>query len=247
MKIISLITICLTGWLAAEGPGPDAVASGVIRGGEKAPWLGLKIGRLDEATRAHVPHVPEGIGFVVTSVEPGGPAEKAGMKAYDILWRFDDQWIANEAQLFTLLRLRKDGEQVPLGIYRKGEAMTLKVTLGHPPEPRVLTHTEVSAGAQDAPMKVLNPAERTAEIELADGKAVLSLVAGVAEVTIVSSDGAPVYQGPVYDFKGVCQVPDPWKPRVGALERALAHAMQGNFTSRPARTRVVPAAERVEE
>ena len=96
------------------------------------------------------------------------------------------------------------------------------------------------AALPDLPMKVLNPADRSAEIETADGRAVLSLVDGNAEVKISSSDGAVVYEGPVRDPAGVSQVPDPWKPRVGALERALAHATKGNLAPRPARTRMVP-------
>ena len=252
MKLAICLLIALAGLTAADEarPGPPAK---LVQDPDNMPWLGLKVGRLDPAIRSHVPDLPEGIGFVVTSIDPGGPAEKGGLKAYDIFWKFGDQLIANEAQLFTLLRLRDDGDKVELGVYRSGRALTLPVVLSRLPEERVLGHLpdlDVPARAAnqpDAPMKILKPAERTAEIETADGKAVLSIVAGSPEVKIITSDGAPVFEGPVYDFNGVCQVPDPWKPRVGALERALAHAMKGNPAPRSPRARVLPPAKPAEK
>ena len=48
------------------------------------------------------------------------------------------------------------------------------------------------------------------------------------------------FQGPVAGPGGVSLVPDPWKPRVGALERALANTMRGNLTPREPRKRVLP-------
>jgi hypothetical protein len=86
-------------------------------------------------------------------------------------------------------------------------------------------------------MKVLNPAERSAAIETADGRAVLTLVNGQSEVRIVTKTGSVIFEGPTKDSQGVSLVPDPWKPRVGALERALAHAVKGN---RAPRARVLP-------
>jgi hypothetical protein len=183
---------------------------------------------LEDAVRAQVPELPAGFGFVVSAVEPGSPAEQAGVKAYDLFWKLDDQWIANEAQLFALLRLRQPGERVTLGVYRSGQALDLPVRLARMPEDRMLARLPESARPQaaDTPMKVLKPAERSAEIETADGKAVLFLVDGRAEVRIVASSGAVLFEGPVAGLDGVSRVPDPWKPRVGALERALAHAMK---------------------
>jgi hypothetical protein len=249
MRLPVLFLIALTGFSVAEEGRPDkASANQVIRGLNRAPWLGLKVGRLDEAIRAQLPKLPEGIGFVVASVDPGGPAEKAGVKPYDIFWKLGDQWIANEAQLFTLIRLQKAGDEVALGVYRSGQELTVPVVLAAMPDERVLgvlpplERPADPAGIPEVPIKVLNPAERTAQIDAADGKVVLSLVAGTPEVKIVSSDATVIYEGPVNDLNGVSLVPDPWKPRVGALERALAHAMKGNFTPRVPRTRVLPAA-----
>lgn len=217
-----------------RSPAESALQPVVFNGGDDAPWLGAKIGRLDEAIRAHVPELPEGIGFVVTSVDHGGPAEKAGMKAYDILWKLDDQLISNHDQLTTLIRLRKEGEEIPLGVYRQGRVIALNLTLEpQDPQPRQLTPEAIArAGAHDVPMIVVNPAQQTARIDSPDGNAELSVVAGMAEIHITSSDGVVVFEGPLFDLNGVCLVPEPWKSRAEALERALVRSMKESAAPR---------------
>ena len=242
MKLaVIILGIALTGPAFAEEGGIEKPATAqVLHGVSDAPWLGLTVGRLDDAVRAHVPDLPQGIGFVVTEVATGSPAEKAGVKAYDIFWKFGDQLVANEAQLFTLLRLKKDGDEVKLGLYRSGESLTIPVVLARQQDDQTLGHLPIKpAVLPDTPMKVLNPAQRSAAIETADGRAVLTLVNGQSEVRIVSKNGSVIFEGPTKDPQGVSLVPDPWKPRVGALERALAHAVKG---SRPPRMRVLPPA-----
>lgn len=255
MKPATLLLIALAGLAAAQDEPrlEKAPADQVLRDSNTAPWLGLTVARLEDAVRAHVPAIPAGFGFVVASVDPGSPADKAGLRPYDVFWKFGDQWVANEAQLFALLRLHEAGDEVKLGVYRSGESLTLPVVLAPIPEDRLLGKfpliepSVLPAALPDLPMKVVKPADRSAEIEAADGKAVLSLVDGSAEVKIASSDGAVVYEGPVRDSEGVSLVPDPWKPRVGALERAFAHATKGSLAPRPARARVVPPAGPVDK
>lgn len=242
MKIVQYLLIGFVCHAAAEEARLSTpVPEGEFREIEGTPWLGLTTDRIDGAIRAQVPDLPQGIGFVVASVSPNGPAEKAGLTPYDILWKFDDQLIANEAQLFTLLRLRKAGEVVPLWIYRQGEEQTLQVTLEVRTDDRVLVQAELPAEVRDVPMKVLNPTESSAMLELPDGRAVLTIVDGISEVTITSQSSSVIYQGRVYDSQGVCLVPQPWERQVGALERGLAHAMKvKNLAPRPARNRALP-------
>ena len=242
MKLAVIFGLALAGFaVAEEAPADNQAAGQILRGLDGAPWLGLSVGPLEDAVRAHVPNLPQGIGFVVTEVTAGSPAEKAGVKPYDIFWKLGDQWLANKAQLFTLLRLQTEGDEVKLGLYRSGEALSIPVMLGHQPGESLLGQAPIKPAAvqPDMPMKVLSPAERSAKIETPDGKAVLTLVNGRPEVKITSIQGSVVYEGPVKDFNGVSLVPEPWRARVGALERGLAHSMSGN---RPPRLRVLPAA-----
>jgi membrane-associated protease RseP (regulator of RpoE activity) len=248
VKLAAIILgFALTSSLFAGDAGSDeAIASQPAHGVGDVPWLGFTVGHLDDAVRAHVPDLPQGIGFVLTKVAAGSPAEKAGVKAYDVFWKFGDQLIANEAQLLTLLRLKKDGDEVEIGLYRSGESLTIPVVLARQQEEQVLGHLPIKpAGiSPDTPMKVLNPAGRNAAIDTPDGRAVLTLINGRTEVRIVSKAGSVIFEGPTKDAQGVSLVPDPWKPRVGALERALAHAVTG---SRPPRMRVLPSGPAAEE
>ena len=248
MKLAAIILgFAITGSVYADEAGSEnALAAEVVHGVGDAPWLGLTVGRLDHAVRAHVPDLPLGIGFVVTEVAAGSPAEKAGVKAYDVLWKFGDQWIANEAQLLTLLRLKKDGDEVKLGLYRSGESLTIPVILARQQEDQALGHMPIKPAvlSPDTPMKVLNPAARNAAIDTPDGRAVLTLINGQTEVRIVSKAGSVIFEGPTKNAQGVSLVPDPWKSRVGALERALTHAVSGN---RPPRMRVLPTGPAAEE
>jgi hypothetical protein len=245
MKAAILLLIPLAGLTFAQEPSlkKDVPAGQVIRDTVNAPWLGLTVARLDDSLRAHAKDIPAGFGFVVASVEAGSPAAEAGVKPYDVFWKLGDQWVANQAQLFALLRLHEAGDEVTLGIYRSGESLTVPVVLARMPGEHLLGKlppldpSVLPEALPNLPMKVIKPADRSAEIEAADGKAVLSLVDGMAIVKISSSDGAVLYEGPAADPQGVSLVPDPWKPRVGALERALDHAMKGNLAPRVPRAR----------
>src|SRR6476646_7894543 len=80
------------------------------------PWLGFRVTKPDDTTRAHLPDLPAGIGFVILTVDAKGPAEACGLQPRDVIWKFGDQLLVNEAQLVTLLRLRKPGEVVSISL-----------------------------------------------------------------------------------------------------------------------------------
>jgi serine protease Do len=63
----------------------------------------------------------------------GGPAEKAGLKAGDIITKIDDAAIDQTNSLSALVNRRKVGEKVTLTIVRDGKEQTLAVTLGAAP------------------------------------------------------------------------------------------------------------------
>ena len=89
--------------------------------------LGTTFAPVPDAVREQL-DLPEGVGLLVDSVEPGSPAAAAGLKRFDILTRFNDQIVCNADQLATLIKLRKPGP-VPLTILRGGKERKLQVTL----------------------------------------------------------------------------------------------------------------------
>ena len=93
-------------------------------------WLGLGVSKPDETTTTQLPALPPGIGFVVTTLDKEGPAKRAGIEEHDLLWKLNEQMLVNEGQLATLLRLAEPGDEVTVSVFRKGEPIDLKVTLG---------------------------------------------------------------------------------------------------------------------
>ena len=71
---------------------------------------------------------PAGLGVV--EVTPGGPADRAGIKAADVIDSVAGQPTTSSQALAGVLAAQKVGATVPVQLTRDGTAMTLQVTLG---------------------------------------------------------------------------------------------------------------------
>lgn len=91
-------------------------------------WLGVMVQEvtqdLAKSFGFEKPH-----GALVASVDPDGPAHKAGFKPGDIIVEFDGHPITNSSDLPPLVGNTKVGKTVPVTILRNGEKETLKVTI----------------------------------------------------------------------------------------------------------------------
>jgi len=65
-------------------------------------------------------------GVLITSVEPGSPADKAGVQEGDVLIRFDNQEVPTVDDLLRLLTEERVGIRVPLSVLRRSEQMSLE-------------------------------------------------------------------------------------------------------------------------
>ena len=94
-------------------------------------YLGISGFDVDEQT-SQAYSIPQGI--QVQSVVKGGPAEKAGIAASDVITKFDGQDVSSMTSLQSMLEYYKKGEQVKVTIeYRDGRGYRTKdvtVTLG---------------------------------------------------------------------------------------------------------------------
>lgn len=68
-------------------------------------------------------------GFKISGTSPGGPAEKAGMLAGDVIVRFGDTVVKNIYDYMNALSLYKPGDDVDVQVMRGGEKKTLTVHL----------------------------------------------------------------------------------------------------------------------
>jgi len=68
-------------------------------------------------------------GVVITSVQKDTPAEKAGLKQYDVITQVDGKDITTSAELQNILYSKKVGDKIELTIYREGKKQKVTVDL----------------------------------------------------------------------------------------------------------------------
>ncbi|MFP5276066.1 MAG: trypsin-like peptidase domain-containing protein [Acidobacteriota bacterium] len=69
-------------------------------------------------------------GVLVQEVQPGGPADKAGLKAGDIITTVDGRTIKNGDDLVNDIANRRPGSTARIGFLRNGKQQTTTVTIG---------------------------------------------------------------------------------------------------------------------
>ncbi len=216
-----------------------------VKQGSGEAWLGLGVSKPDDMTTTQLPALPPGIGFVVTHLDEGGPAEKAGVRKHDLLWKMGEQMLVNEGQLATLLRLAEPGEEVTVSIFREGKSLDLKVKLG---EGKVSDEAQIRRMLADSVMRSDDGALRVVDLE--GKKAVVSNEMGSAEVSRVSEgdsvrifdpEGELIYEGTLQGRPELSSVPEGWKRQVCAMRRGLDHALSAKAAPlRQPRPRIVP-------
>lgn len=69
-------------------------------------------------------------GAVVTQVQPGSAAEKAGLLAGDVVTAIDGKPVKNSSELRNRIGLTPVGESIDLTVYRDGRRRTIEVEIG---------------------------------------------------------------------------------------------------------------------
>ena len=86
---------------------PVAPGGGItIKRAAQGTFLGVAMDVVPAAVRAQL-NIPAGVGVSVGYVAKNSPAEKAGLKANDVITQLDDQIILNAAQLQGLIQTKK--------------------------------------------------------------------------------------------------------------------------------------------
>ncbi len=71
-------------------------------------------------------------GTVVAQVSSGSPAEKAGLKAGDVIVAVNDQPVRNSADVRNIIGLMRVGEQVKMKVLRGGKSTVVTATIAEP-------------------------------------------------------------------------------------------------------------------
>jgi serine protease Do len=139
-------------------------------------------------------------GALVSSVERGGPAERAGLQPGDVILSLNDQPIVSSGDLPAAIGLAAPGEKVKLEIWRKGSRETLTAQLGNAGDKATQTASKGegdSHGKLGLALRPLQPDEKR-EAGVADGLMIQdasgpAAMAGVeAGDVLLAVNGTPV-------------------------------------------------------
>ena len=94
-------------------------------------YLGVVTGEvLNEETSMLFFGTPNVRGMLVENVEDGGPAERAGIQAGDVITRVDDTDVVDEETIIMEFQNKHPGDRVTVQVYRDGRYISLPTVLG---------------------------------------------------------------------------------------------------------------------
>ena len=104
------------------------IANMILQGGSVVrPGIGVQIRTVDEET-ASENNVP--VGCRVEELTAGAPAEKAGLQVGDIIVKADDITVTTNDDVVNYVRSLQVGDTVLFTVYRDGNYLTIRVTVG---------------------------------------------------------------------------------------------------------------------
>lgn len=113
----------------------DAATNGAAEAeASKQPWIGLRITPVPDALAAHL-ELGEGrggrLGLMVRNVVTGGPADRAGLKRFDVIVGLGEAEVTSAMGRFVRQISRLEpGQAVAISIIRAGKPTQLKLTVG---------------------------------------------------------------------------------------------------------------------
>ena len=117
------------GFAIPSNPASKVITQLIKYGETKRGWLGV---RIQEVTKeiAEVEKLQKAEGALIASVAENSPADKAGIKAGDIILKFDEKKVNTMRTLPKLVAQTEVGKRVTIKIWRNQKMITKKVILG---------------------------------------------------------------------------------------------------------------------
>jgi PDZ domain-containing protein len=122
MKSLTFSIVALT--LVASGLSPAAVRA------DDPAYLGVVLAPIPEELSAHLKSAE---GALVQKVMPGSPADKAGLKRFDVIVSLNGAEAKSPDQVRGRIQEAKPGDVVKLGVMRGTDTLDLSATLAMPP------------------------------------------------------------------------------------------------------------------
>jgi serine protease Do len=173
-------------WVASASPDEDPVAIGVVSVATRAFKLGdqpPKMNLLDGGyLGVSLKDAPKDNGAMITTVEKGTPAEKAGLKVNDVVFQINDKKVSNAETMIDAIHKHKPGTEVTVHFKRGDEDLELKAKLEKRPaklagNPQEFMGSKLSARRGGFPVilqhdTIIKPADCGGPLVDLDGKVV---------------------------------------------------------------------------
>ena len=200
------------------------------------PWLGIRIETLgdDSSIRDLFKGVDRGV--VVRTIEADAPAYKSELRPFDLITQIDGAAVTTDTQLQHEILKKKVGQNVELGVWRKGQTMKIAVTtgelpndLGRPaplppaprPEPRQEDINKFGLQVQDLTREVATRLKLSVERGVIVTDVAENSIAGAQDIqredVITEVDGKPVTN--VAGFRAALTSADPRRGILLYLDR----------------------------
>jgi serine protease Do len=105
------------------------VQSLITEGKVVRPWLGVEVTTVTSAIQQYY-NLAVNAGALITSVTSGGPADKAELRAGDVIIKMDDKDISTTEDLISAIGSHQIGDQVEIVYYRGSVQKVANATLG---------------------------------------------------------------------------------------------------------------------
>jgi len=218
---------------------------------KKVAYLGVSTSPVSSQLASQL-KLPEGFGLIVDHVQSGEPAEKAGLKAHDVLTKLGDQRLVNAMQLGSLVRSHKPGDEVEFTVIREGREMAVKAKLvekevpamslnwqgggehGIPFEVRLPQGLPGTPGGRALPgmrekflaQRVMRFADEEHQLEIKP------LASGKRELIVTDKAGKEIFHGPIDTDEQRKAVPEAVRPKLEKLEKSATVRIRALGTGR---------------
>ncbi|MCG9968097.1 trypsin-like peptidase domain-containing protein [Pelotomaculum terephthalicicum JT] len=96
------------------------------------PWVGVQVRPVDEEAARYL-GLAEAEGALVTGVIAGSPAQKAGLKQWDVIVEFNEVKINNADELVTAIKATQVGNKVKVLLVRNRQLNSVNISIAEKP------------------------------------------------------------------------------------------------------------------
>lgn len=105
----------------------------IIKGKVTRPWIGIYMKDMDQKIANYL-DLPIVEGVVVTDVVKDGPADKSGIKQYDVIKQVKSTKVKSANEIQKMISNMKPGQNVQVTLFRKDKNMNIVIKLGEKPQ-----------------------------------------------------------------------------------------------------------------